>query len=503
MHVLVGKVGNNEHLFLAGGTQESVLAVGVVAIVGNVVGILQVVERALAERGFAVAEFYYIIIICVQGLLLGRARQEVAVAKTVERVYVPIIEDCGTAVASAESLSVHTALAEFLTGINHQRIGAHKRRNRQRGSRLFARAGKEVGGDALLVVVFEEIKHVRADIVHALPLSRDARGRRLAAHDGAERVVKPHFVVEIVKAALQIATVFGGIVHLCHENKFRIFFLHLGNGIRPKLCGHHFRHVAAKTVHALLRPKEQNGRHLVPRVGHRVEVRSAAGVEVHAIVQLNRFVPVVAAWTGREAIVARHLCGIFAIRHIGGTVLLKVLRAEHLPGQVVEIVLRRKAFCHVVALAEVFYAGGFSIGMVRACHVVGHEVYQHFKPCLVRAAHKRLKFLHALFRRGGEVGADVVIVFNGIRRTGFAFHHCGVVFCDAVGRVVGLRGVFQHARVPYMRKSEILDAFQRFGRKVAQFAATILVNVAAGNIVCRRVAVKAGQHLVYRYFFSH
>ena len=74
MHVLVGKVGNNEHLFLAGGTQESVLAVGVVAIVGNVVGILQVVERALAERGFAVAEFYYIIIICVQGLLLGRAR---------------------------------------------------------------------------------------------------------------------------------------------------------------------------------------------------------------------------------------------------------------------------------------------------------------------------------------------------------------------------------------------------------------------------------------------
>ena len=415
MHVLVGKVGNNEHLFLAGGTQESVLAVGVVAIVGNVVGILQVVECALAERGFAVAEFYYIIIICVQGLLLGRARQEVAVAKTVERVYVPIVENRGTAVASAESLSVHTALAKFLSGINHQRISAHKRRNRQRGSRLFARAGKEVGGDALLVVVFEEIKHVRADIGYALPLSRDARGRRLAAHDGTERVVKPHFVVEIVKAALQIAAVFGGIVHLCHENKFRIFFLHLGNGIRPKLCGHHFRHVAAKTVHALLRPKEQNGRHLVPRVGHGVEVGSAAGVEVHAIVQLNRFVPIVASGTGREAIVARHLCRIFAIRHIGGAVLLKVLRAEHLPGQVVEIVLRRKAFCHVVALAEVFYAGGLGIGMVGACHVVGHEVYQHFKPRLVRAAYKRLKFLHALFRRGGEVGADVVVVFDGIR----------------------------------------------------------------------------------------
>ena len=344
---------------------------------------------------------------------------------------------------------------------------------------------------------------MRADIVNALPLSRDARGRRLAAHDGAERVVKPHFIVEIVKAALQIAAVFGGIVHLCHEDKFRIFFLHLGNGIRPKLCGHHFRHVAAKTVHALLRPKEQNGRHLVPRVGHRVEVRSAAGVEVHAIVQLNRFVPIVASGTGREAIVARHLCRIFAIRHIGGAVLLKVFRAEHLPGQVVEIVLRRKAFCHVVALAEVFYAGRLGIGMVRPRHVVGHEVYQHFKPCLVRAAHKRLKFLHALFRRGGEVGADVVVVFDGIRRTGFAFHHGGVVFGDAVGRVVGLRGVFQHARVPDMRKSEILDAFQHFGREIAQFAAAILVNVAAGNIVCRRVAVKAGQHLVYRYFFSH
>ena len=165
--------------------------------------------------------------------------------------------------------------------------------------------------------------------------------------------------------------------------------------------------------------------------------------------------------------------------------------------------MRRKAFCHVVALAEVFYAGRLSIGMVRPRHVVGHEVYHHFKPRLVRAAHERLKLFHTLFRHCGEVGTDVVIVFNGIRRTGFAFHHCGVVFGDAVGRVVGLRGVFQHARVPDMRKSEILDAFQRFGRKVAQFAAAILVNVAAGNIICRRVAVKAGQHLVYRYFFSH
>ena len=121
----------------------------------------------------------------------------------------------------------------------------------------------------------------------------------------------------------------------------------------------------------------------------------------------------------------------------------------------------------------------------------------------MRAAHKRLKFLHALVGRGGEVGADVVVVFDGIRRASLAFHHSWVVFCDAVGRVVGLRGVFQLARVPYMRKSEILDAFQRFGRKVAHFAAAILVNVAAGNIVCRRIAVKAGQHLVYRYFFSH
>ena len=141
--------------------------------------------------------------------------------------------------------------------------------------------------------------------------------------------------------------------------------------------------------------------------------------------------------------------------------------------------------------------------MVRACHVVGHEVYQHFEPGLVRAAHECFKLLHALFRHGGEVRTDVVIVFNGIRRTGLAFHHCGVVFGDAVSRVVGLRSVFQHARVPDMRKPEIADAFQHFGRKVIEFAAAVLVNAAAGNVIGRRVAVKAGQHLVYRYFFSH
>ena len=66
-----------------------------------------------------------------------------------------------------------------------------------------------------------------------------------------------------------------------------------------------------------------------------------------------------------------------------------------------------------------------------------------------------VEFLHAAVDVDGQIGIDVVIVFNGIGRAGFSLYDVGIVGRDAMGAVVCCRGVFNDAGQPYMSYSEV------------------------------------------------
>ena len=68
---------------------------------------------------------------------------------------------------------VHAPLAIFLAGIEHEGVLAHENRGDQCRHGLQSVAGKESAGDALLIMVLQEIEHVVGNIVNSLPGTSD------------------------------------------------------------------------------------------------------------------------------------------------------------------------------------------------------------------------------------------------------------------------------------------------------------------------------------------
>ena len=136
---------------------------------------------------------------------------------------------------------------------------------------------------------------------------------------------------------------------------------HLG-GVRPELGRHHLGHVATESVDALLGPELQDVGHLLPRVGHGVEVAYPAGIVVYAVIQLHRFVPVVLSRGIVEVVVACSLGGLFQIGFRLAAIQVEVWH-EALAGAVVEVVLRVEAHHGIVRLAQVFHAPRLADGL--------------------------------------------------------------------------------------------------------------------------------------------
>ena len=131
---------------------------------------------------------------------------------------------------------------------------------------------------------------------------------------------------------------------------------------------------------------------------------------------------------------------------------------ECLSGDVIEVVLRVESLALVVVFTQVFHSGRFGVRIILTGHVIGHKVHDETQSGLVCAAHEGFKFSHAVFGTYSQVGVDVVIVFDGIGRTGTAFDDVGIVAAYAIGRIVRLGGVFKQARVPNMGEAVVVDA---------------------------------------------
>ena len=132
---------------------------------------------------------------------------------------------------------------------------------------------------------------------------------------------------------------------------------------------------------------------------------------------------------------------------------------QALSRDVVEVVVRVKCFRRIVVCTEVLHPFGTGIAPVLSGHMIRNEVDDHFQSCLMRAAHEIFKFLHAVRHVGGQVGINVVIVLDGIRRSGTSFHHGGMVGFDTIFLIVCLRGMLQQPRKPYVGKAEIGNTF--------------------------------------------
>ena len=212
---LVGKVDNDEEQLAVGClAQEGVGGVGV-EVLRCRIGIHEVEELAVGYSRMA-GHAQEIGVGLFELALVGS--QVPAVEEgAMQRVESPIVEDGGAAVESAKALGLHARLAESLSGIVHIGVCSQEQGNGYCGQCPTWIACKEVGGNALLVVVLEEVEHVVANVVGLLPLAGDVGGGAAVANDVAQAVVHSHFVVEQVEASSEVFAIECRIVDLGNE----------------------------------------------------------------------------------------------------------------------------------------------------------------------------------------------------------------------------------------------------------------------------------------------
>ena len=64
--------------------------------------------------------------------------------------------------------------------------------------------------------------------------------------------------------------------------------------------------------------------------------------------------------------------------------------------------------------------------------MIRHEVDNHFHTGFVRALNELLKLLHTLWHLNGEVGIDIVIIGNRVRRACPTLYDCRMVLGNAI-----------------------------------------------------------------------
>ena len=227
------------------------------------------------------------------------------ISPRLQGLHAPIVEDSSTTIHTREALGVHTFLAELLSSIHHYRVGAQGSSHNHSRFGTHASSAEEATGDALLVVVLQEIEHTVTDIIHLLPLESDTFGRPVLASHTTQVVVHTDFVVEVVKSCCEVIAVESRIIYFGNEKDIGIFLFHLFNRPCPELDRHHFCHITTEAIDLLACPEEQDMQHLVPSVRNRVKLLFSATLVEDAIVEFDSLVPVVDRWVSREAIVAR------------------------------------------------------------------------------------------------------------------------------------------------------------------------------------------------------
>ena len=267
----------------------------------------------------------------------------------------------------------------------------------------------------------------------------------------------------------------------------------------PEGSRHHLSHVAAETIDTFRRPEEQDVSHLIPGIGDGAEMPHSTRIVIETVVELHRLIPVVHAWGIVEAVVT---CGLSRFFEIGFRLaMIEVeIGCEPLTRTVIEIVLRIEAVLGIVLFTQIFHPLWLADGVILACHMVRHEVDDDLHACLMGALHQSLEFLHALIDIGGQIGINVVVVGDGVRRACPTLHNCWVLTGDSIGRIIGHGSMTDHTCVPDMAHAHLPDVFQGGGREVIQFTAAVLLNRSILLASGVPIAIKARKNLIDNQF---
>ena len=112
------------------------------------------------------------------------------------------------------------------------------------------------------------------------------------------------------------------------------------------------------------------------------------------------------------------------------------------------------------------------------------------------AADECLELCHACVYIHGDVGVDVVVVGDGIRRPGTSLHDPGILARYAESGIIRTRRMADDAGKPEMGDTEVMDALQHLAVEVVHLPRTVLLQrsvCSAGKVA---VAEGAGEDLV-------
>ena len=347
-------------------------------------------------------------------------------------------------------------------------------------------------------MILEEIEHVLANIVSLLPSCGDGVDTLATTHHIAQRIVHANLIVEIVEACTKIVAILSRVINLANKQHIRIAILDLIGSPAPESSWHHLGHIATEAIDTLRCPEQQDISHLIPRVGNRTEVPHPACIVVETIVKFYGLVPVVHARRIVETIVASGFGRLFDIGF--GFAMIEVeIGREALTRAIVEIVLRVEAMLRVIVLAKIFYPLGLADGVILAGHVVGHKVDDDLKTSLMGALYQCLELLHALIDIDSQIGIDIVIVGDSVRRASLALDDSRMVLGNAIGCIVGLGGMADDACVPNMAHAHRSDFFQSCGREAVHLSTSVLGQRTILDASGVAIAIEAGENLIDKY----
>ena len=103
-------------------------------------------------------------------------------------------------------------------------------------------------------------------------------------------------------------------------------------------------------------------------------------------------------------------------------------RLERLSPTIIEVIVCRKMQAGVVVFAQVYHAIRATDRLILACNVVGYEVNNYLHTTFVHPLHQGFELFEPVFDVYGQVGRNVVIVGNGVRRSRLSLHN-GTVLC--------------------------------------------------------------------------
>ena len=135
-------------------------------------------------------------------------------------------------------------------------------------------------------------------------------------------------------------------------------------------------------------------------------------------------------------------------------------------------------------------------------NVVRYKIDKDAKVFLFGAGEESFELVESLRGVYGVVGADIVVVANGIGATRDAFEEVGIVRGKLKGGVVASRGLAIDARDPDRIEAELLEGGESGVVEIGKFSTAVLFESAIGDASGVGVAEEAGEELVDSDFSS-